>query len=57
MKYSGSITDIEGITLGHYTDDDGVTGCSVVLCQSGAKAGVCVNGGAPGTTRNRFTEE
>ncbi len=49
MKYLGSITDVEGITLGHYSDDKGQTGCSVLLLGNGAKAGVCVNGAAPGT--------
>jgi L-aminopeptidase/D-esterase-like protein len=34
---------------GHYTEDEGMTGCTVILCKEGATAGVCVNGGAPGT--------
>jgi L-aminopeptidase/D-esterase-like protein len=49
MKYSGAITDVAGIIAGHYTDGEGLTGCTVLLCPDGAKAGVCVNGGAPGT--------
>ena len=49
MKYKGSISDVTGIIAGHYTDHEGITGCSVILCPDGAKAGVCVNGGAPGT--------
>jgi len=49
MKYNGQITDVKGITVGHFTDDKGATGCTVLLCPDGAKAGVCVNGGAPGT--------
>ena len=44
-----SITDIVGIKVGHYTDLDAVTGCTVVLCQTGAVAGVDVRGSAPGT--------
>ncbi len=36
-----------GITVGHA--DDGVTGCTVVLCEGGAVAGGDVRGGAPGT--------
>jgi L-aminopeptidase/D-esterase-like protein len=44
-----SICDIRGIKVGHYTDPAGVTGCTVVLCESGAVAGVDVRGGAPGT--------
>lgn len=46
---SGSITDVPGIKVGHYTDPDGVTGCTVVLCESGALAGVDIRGSAPGT--------
>lgn len=49
MKYEGSITDVTGMIVGHYTDHEGITGCSVLLCPDGATAGVCVNGGAPGT--------
>ena len=39
MKYSGIITDIAGVLAGHYTDDEGMTGCTVILCKDGAKAG------------------
>jgi L-aminopeptidase/D-esterase-like protein len=38
-----------GITVGHWTDHVGRTGCTVVLAQSGAVGGVDVRGGAPGT--------
>ena len=44
-----AMTDIQGIKVGHYTDKEGVTGCTVVLCESGAVAGVDVRGSAPGT--------
>ena len=44
-----AITDVEGIRVGHYTDREGVTGCTVVLCEGGAVAGVDVRGSAPGT--------
>lgn len=43
------ITDIEGIKIGHAENLDGVTGCTVILCEEGATAGVDVRGGAPGT--------
>lgn len=43
------ITDIRGIRVGHYTDLNGITGCTVVLCPQGAVAGVDVRGSAPGT--------
>lgn len=41
------ITDIEGILIGHAQDLDGATGCTVILCEQGACAGVDVRGGGP----------
>ena len=43
------ITAVDGIRVGHYTDLDAATGCTVVLCESGAVGGVDVRGSAPGT--------
>jgi L-aminopeptidase/D-esterase-like protein len=43
------ITKIAGIKVGHYTDEKGVTGCTVILCPNGAVAGVDVRGSAPGS--------
>ncbi len=43
------LTEIEGIKIGHEQDMDGATGCTVVICEDGATAGVDVRGGAPGT--------
>jgi L-aminopeptidase/D-esterase-like protein len=48
-KPSGSITDVEGIKVGHFTETRRPTGCTVVLTEEGAVAGVDVRGGAPGT--------
>ena len=48
-KRAGSITDIPGIRVGHSTDLEHATGCTVVLCPSGAVGGVDVRGSAPGT--------
>ncbi len=45
----GSITDIKGIEVGHYTDKEARTGCTVVMCRNGAVGGVDVRGSAPGT--------
>ncbi|MBI4199298.1 MAG: P1 family peptidase [Chloroflexi bacterium] len=45
----GTITDIQGIEVGHWTDRDRATGCTVVVCRSGAVGGVDVRGSAPGT--------
>jgi L-aminopeptidase/D-esterase-like protein len=39
----------EGIAVGHWTDSTARTGCTVVLAEAGATAGVDVRGGAPGT--------
>ena len=49
MKLNGTITDVPGIKVGHAQDFDGITGCTVVLCEKGAVAGVDQRGGAPGT--------
>lgn len=46
---SGSITDVAGIRVGHDTDLEGATGCTVVLCEEGAVGGVAVAGAAPAT--------
>ena len=43
------IRDVPGISVGHATDPVGVTGCTVVLADGGAVAGVDVRGSAPGT--------
>ena len=45
----GSITDVAGIRVGHWTDCEHLTGCTVVLCERGAVGGVSVRGLAPGT--------
>jgi L-aminopeptidase/D-esterase-like protein len=44
-----SIRDVPGIAVGHATDAVGVTGCTVLLADGGAVAGVDVRGSAPGT--------
>lgn len=38
-----------GFTVGHWTDPVAMTGCTVILCEGGAVAGVHVGGGAPAT--------
>lgn len=49
MKLNGTITDVPGVKVGHAQDFDAVTGCTVVICEKGAVAGVDQRGGAPGT--------
>ncbi len=47
--YAGGLTDVEGIKVGHYNSEKRATGCTVVLAEAGAVAGVDVRGSAPGT--------
>ena len=44
-----AITDVEGIKVGHATDQHGYTGCTVILCEEGAVCGIDIRGSAPGT--------
>jgi L-aminopeptidase/D-esterase-like protein len=39
----------DGYAIGHWTDPDGATGCTVVIAPPGSQAGVDVRGGGPGT--------
>ena len=43
------ITRVPGVRVGHWTDDEGLTGCTVVLPPPGTIASGVVRGGAPGT--------
>lgn len=49
ILFPGAITDVAGLRVGHFTETRRPTGCTVVLCESGATAGVDVRGAAPGT--------
>ncbi|MDQ6636510.1 MAG: P1 family peptidase [Candidatus Dormibacteraeota bacterium] len=45
-----TITDVAGVRVGHWSDQEAMTGCTVVLFQpEGAVAGVDIRGSAPGT--------
>jgi L-aminopeptidase/D-esterase-like protein len=44
-----NVTDVPGIFLGHISDYETLTGCTVVLCPEGAVGGVEVRGVSPGT--------
>jgi L-aminopeptidase/D-esterase-like protein len=46
---AGSLTDVPGLRVGHFTDGRRPTGCTVVLTEDGAVGGVDVRGSAPGT--------
>ena len=47
--WHNALTDIPGLKVGHWTNLEAATGCTVILCPEGAVAGVDVRGGAPGT--------
>jgi L-aminopeptidase/D-esterase-like protein len=44
------LTDITGIRVGHASDFDALTGCTAILCDGGAVAGVDIRGSATGTS-------
>ena len=46
---SGSIVDVSGLKVGHFTLSERLTGCSVVLAPNAAVGAVDVRGAAPGT--------
>ena len=48
VKVKG-LTDIPGILVGHASDYDGLTGCTVILCENSAVAGGDIRGSATGT--------
>ncbi len=50
MTENDTLTAVAGLAVGHWTDREAATGCTVVLCgEEGAVAGVDVRGSAPGT--------
>ena len=49
MPELDALTAVEGISVGHWSDGDAATGCTVVLCPDGTVASADVRGGAPGT--------
>jgi len=42
-----TLTAVEGLKVGHHTLSNGPTGCTVILAEAGATAGVDVRGAAP----------
>lgn len=50
MSLNGTLTDIEGLRVGHAHDlERGITGCTVILLPPETVGGVDQRGGAPGT--------
>lgn len=44
-----NLLDVKGLKVGQVEDREGLTGCTVVICEKGAVCGVDVRGGGPGT--------
>lgn len=51
-----TIADVPGIKVGQYTDRKKRTGCTVILCENGAIAGMDIRGFAPGTRQTNSLE-
>ena len=49
VKPMKGLTDIPGIRVGHVSDFGAITGCTAILCEQGAAAGVDIRGSATGT--------
>ena len=55
-RRGAGLTAVAGIQVGHHTLDARPTGCTVVLTEGGAVAGVDVRGGAPGSRETALLE-
>ena len=49
MRSKSGLTDVPGIKVGQVTRSERPTGCTVILAEAGAVAGVDVRGSSPGT--------
>jgi L-aminopeptidase/D-esterase-like protein len=49
MNRLNAITDVPGIKVGHASDFNALTGCTVILCEEGAIGAVDIRGTAAGT--------
>jgi L-aminopeptidase/D-esterase-like protein len=47
-RFTGSLTDVPGLKVGHFTDPRRPTGCTAILFDEPAAAGVDYDGSAPG---------
>ncbi|MCR5009942.1 MAG: P1 family peptidase [Clostridia bacterium] len=50
------IKDIEGISIGQTENASAGTGCTVILCKDGARAGIDVRGGGPASRDTRILD-
>jgi len=48
-KEHGCITEVDGVLVGHATDLESKTGCTAILFENGAVAGIDIGGSAPAT--------
>ena len=48
---AGSLTEVPGLRVGHYTDPRRPTGCTAILFDAAAAAGVDYDGSAPGESQ------
>ena len=53
VRANNTLTAVPGIKVGHFTLAERPTGCTVILAEAGATAGVDVRGAAPAHARNR----
>src|SRR6266508_3830154 len=53
----GSVTDVAGIKVGHFTDSRRPTGCTVIVCEDGAGGGADVRAAAPGTRKTDLLDQ
>lgn len=51
-----TLTSVSGLEVGHYTDPTNATGCTAILCRTGALGGVDVRGGSPGTRETELLQ-
>jgi L-aminopeptidase/D-esterase-like protein len=49
MPLVKGLTDIPGIKVGHVSDFGALTGCTAIVCEQGAVAGIDIRGSATGT--------
>lgn len=49
LTLDGSITDVPGVRVGHFTDSRRPTGCTAIIFDGEAAAGVDYDGSAPGS--------
>ncbi len=50
------ISEIEGIKIGHASNEEAGTGCTVIICEKGASAGIDVRGSAPASRETELLD-